>query len=494
MSKILAILGLFSAFCFPLLAADSALTIYNQDFAVVRSTVSLDLHPGVNDVKFADTTAQLEPSSVVLRDPAGKTELRALEQNYRADPVTQELLLSLFEGQTIDFRTEEDHKSMIVQGKIIRSGYSRKSPGSVENSLQPIIEVGGKLRFELPGTPLFPKLADDTILKPELSWKISTPNAVKLGAELAYITGGMNWSADYNVIAPENGDVLQLVGWVTLNNESGKRFDNARTKLVAGDVTKLVPRPAPRAKMAMEEATAGAAPEVTEKAFDEYHLYTLERPVTLRDREMKQVEFVRAEQVQSQRIYRYDGAGADIVLRFGETPLLQPDIWPEPNTKVAVVREFKNSEANHLGIPLPKGRLRFYRRDNDQQLEFTGENEIDHTPKDETLRISTGNAFDLVGERRRIDFAVDNIKRTADESFEIKLRNHKKEPVEIRVTEHLCRWRTWEIAAKSDPFTKIDAQTIEFRIAVKPDEEKVVSYKVHYTQLPAFNRQPVPGQ
>src|SRR6266581_3179992 len=463
MSKVLAILGLFSASCFPLLAADSALTIYNQDFAVVRSTVSLDLHPGVNDVKFADTTMQLEPSSVVLRDPAGKTELRVLEQNYRADPVTQELLLSLFEGQTIDFRTEEDHKSVIVQGKIIRSGYSRKSPGSVENSLQPIIEVGGKLRFELPGTPLFPKLADDTILKPELSWKISTPTAVKLEAELAYITGGMNWSADYNVIAPEKGDVLQLVGWVTLNNESGKRFDNARTKLVAGDVTKLVPRQVPRAKMAMNEATDGGAPAVTEKAFDEYHLYTLERPVTLRDREMKQVEFVRAEQVQSQRIYRYDGAGADIVWRFG-------------------------------GIPLPKGRLRFYRRDNDRQLEFTGENEIDHTPKDQTLRISTGNAFDLVGERRRIDFAVDNLKRTADESFEIKLRNHKKEPDEIRVTEHLCRWRTWEIVAKSDPFTKIDAQTIEFRIAVKPDEEKVVSYKVHYTQLPAFNRQPVPGQ
>ena len=180
-------------------------------------------------------------------------------------------------------------------------------------------------------------------------------------------------------------------------------------KLVAGDVTKLVPRQVPRAKMAMNEATDGGAPAVTEKAFDEYHLYTLERPVTLRDREMKQVEFVRAEQVQSQRIYRYDGAGADIVLRFGGTPLLQPDIWPEPNTKVAVVREFKNSEANHLGIPLPKGRLRFYRRDNDQQLEFTGENEIDHTPKDETLRISTGNAFDLVGERRRIDFAVDNL-------------------------------------------------------------------------------------
>ncbi|MFN2507996.1 MAG: hypothetical protein ABR589_04405, partial [Chthoniobacterales bacterium] len=153
------------------LAADSSLTIYNDNFAVVRGTVPLELREGVNEVRFNDTTAHLEPSSVILRDSTGKVALQVLEQSYRADPATQSLMLSLFEGQTIDFRTMEDQKSVIVPGKIIRSGYERQSPGEVRNANQPIIEVGGKLRFELPGTPLFPKLADDTILKPELNWK-----------------------------------------------------------------------------------------------------------------------------------------------------------------------------------------------------------------------------------------------------------------------------------------------------------------------------------
>jgi len=221
------------------LAADSSLTIYNDNFAVVRGTVPLELREGVTDVRFNDTTAHLEPSSVILRDPAGKVALQVLEQNYRADPVTQSLMLSLFEGQTIDFRTEEDHKSVVIQGKIIRSGYDRASSSNDADANQPIIEVGGKLRFELPGTPLFPKLADDTILKPELNWKISSPQAAKLEAEIAYVTGEVSWNADYNVVAPESGNPLQIVGWVTIKNESGKKFENVRTKLVAGDVKKI---------------------------------------------------------------------------------------------------------------------------------------------------------------------------------------------------------------------------------------------------------------
>jgi hypothetical protein len=492
-----------AAISHPLFAGPPSLTIYNQNFAVVRDTVPLDLKQGINEVRFSETTAHLEPDSVILRDTQGKTNLQILEQNYRNDPISQELLLSIFEGKTIDFLVTEPNKpNAIVQGKIIRSGYTMHSRsalnrygpnysaaqaamayGTTGNS--PIIEVEGKLRFALPGQPLFPALGTDTVLKPTIAWQLQADKAGKVEAELAYVTGGMSWEADYNVIAPENSDLLDVVGWVTMDNQSGKTFENAKIKLMAGDVSKIQSRTASDyAALASEElAVQAVTPTVTEKAFEDYHLYTLARPATLRDRETKQVEFIRAAKVQSQKIYVYDGMKLDWQ-RYRGYPMEHirnnQDLGAEANSKVAVMREFKNSEANHLGIPLPKGRVRFYKED-DKQLEFTGENVIDHTPRDETLRIYTGNAFDLVGERRRLNYRIDTSKNILDESFEIKLRNQSKEAVEIRVVEHLFRWFTWDITEKSDSFTKSNAQTIEFRAQLKPSEEKIVRYTAHYS-------------
>ncbi len=224
---------------------------------------------------------------------------------------------------------------------------------------------------------------------------------------------------------------------------------------------------------------------VSEKAFDEYHLYTLNRPATLHDRETKQVEFLRAEGVQAQRLYVYDGARIDRNRYRSYSPERlrnERDYGTQSNPKVWVMKEFKNSKENHLGMPLPRGRVRFYRRDDDGQLEFTGENLIDHTPRDETVRLYTGDAFDLVGERRRTNYQIDTARHWLDESFEIKLRNRKEQDaVEIRVVEHLYRWINWEIVEKSNTFLKTDSQTIEFRIQVPAGEEKVLTYKVHYT-------------
>jgi hypothetical protein len=514
MNKILLTLGAYSLSALAAFAADPALTIYNQNFAVVRDTVPLDLKDGVNDVSFADTTAHLEPDSVILRDPSGKVNLQVLEQNYRNDPVSQELLLSLFEGKTIDFLVKQtDKPDQTIQGKIIRSGYVMHSQEALQrygpqyamaNAAlaygnggaysfspspggmgQPVIEVDGKIQFGLPGQPIFPSLGDDTILKPTLTWKLNADAPGKLDAELAYITGGMSWEADYNVIAPEDSDLLDIVGWVTMDNQSGKTFNNAKIKLMAGDVNKIQNQYGIQMAQARTElANSYAAPSaVTEKAFDEYHLYTLPRATTLHDGETKQVEFIRASGVKSDRVYVYDGLKVDWN-RYGGWNMLgfrtNEEFGTQSDTKVAVMREFKNSEANHLGMPLPKGRVRFYKQD-DKQLEFTGENEIDHTPQDELVKIYTGNAFDLVGERQRTNFRVDNANNSADESFEIKLRNHKKEPVEIRVVEHLYRWTNWDITAKSDPFLKTNAQEMEFRVQLKPDEEKTVTYTVHYS-------------
>jgi hypothetical protein len=472
--------------------AQPALTIYNQDFAVVRDTVTLDLKSGVNNVRYADATARVEPDSVILRDPSGKHSLQIWEQNYRNDPVTQELLLSLFEGKTIDFETirlkDNTQVRELIPGKIIRSGYvpggltvnpySDLPSGGTE---QPIIEVSGKLQFTLPGTPLFPDLGDDTVLKPTLNWLLQSDKPGKFDAEVSYITGGFTWEADYNLVSPEQGDTVDLIGWVTMNNQSGKTFRDAKIKLMAGDVNKIQPPHltmlgAMRAKaMAMPEEGGGA---VTEKAFDEFHLYSLARATTLLDRETKQVEFVRATDVKAPVIYVYDGASD---YRFYGGLNYNQDYGREGNKNVRVMREFVNAETNHLGIALPKGKLRFYRRDADSQMEFVGEDMIDHTPRNETIRVTTGKAFDLVGERKQTNFRVDTGDKWLDETFEIKLRNRKKEPAEIRMVEHLYRWNNWDITQKSDDFKKTDSQTIEFRVPVKPDEERTVTYTVHYS-------------
>jgi hypothetical protein len=464
-------------------SAQPALTIYNQNFAVVRDTVPLDLKSGANSVRYAGATAQVEPDSVILRDPAGKHSLQILEQNYRNDPVSQELLLSLFEGKTIDFQTErlKDNTTVreLIPGKIVRSGYV---PGG--EAQQPIIEVNGKLQFTLPGQPLFPDLGDDTILKPAFNWLLQSDQPGKFDAEVGYVTGGFDWNASYNLVSPEKGDMVDLVGWITMNNQSGKTFENAKIKLMAGDVNKIQPPMAGafggmRAKAMNQAMYAMEAPAVTEKAFDEFHLYSIARPTTLHDRETKQVEFVHAEKMFAPTIYVYDGASD---YRFYGGVNWNQDYGTSGNTKVTVMREFKNADTNQLGIALPAGKLRFYRRDDDGQLQFVGENQIDHTPRNETIRVTTGNAFDLVGERKQTNFHVDTAEKWMDETFEIKLRNRKKDgPVEIRVVEHLYRGNNWNITAKSDDFVKKDAQTIEFRVPVKPDEERTVTYTVHYS-------------
>src|SRR5208283_1476013 len=276
-----------------------------------------------NQVNVNDITMHLEPDSVVLRDPTGKHALQVLEQNYRNDPITEYSLLSLYEGQTIEFQTGGG----MIKGKVIRSGYTPHNYFAMNRygqeyyqgqmsgaSTQPVIEVDGQLRFSLPGTPVFPSLTDDTILKPRLEWMLATDKAGKFPAEFSYVTGGMSWEADYNIVAPEKGDLVDIVGWVTMDNQTGKTFENARIKLMAGDVNKI--QPGQNFDRLQSYATLGAVrqkvePAVSEKAFDEYHLYTLERTTTLRDRETKQVEFIRAAGVGTKQIYIYDGLKID---------------------------------------------------------------------------------------------------------------------------------------------------------------------------------------
>ena len=483
--------------------AQTQLTIYNQNFATVKETRTLELQRGENEVRVTDITAHLEPDSVVVRDLKRPDALRVLEQNYESDPLSEGLLLRRSEGKLLEFEIvlPQTGEKKIVKGKVLRSGYVPHSAAmqrygqqyayqqmdlaNAQTGGEPIVEVDGKIQFGLPGKPLFEALDPKAFLKPTLLWRLWADQAGKHETEFSYLTGGMRWEANYNAVAPENGDTFDLIGWVTLENMSGKDFENASVKLMAGDVARVQPEQQNGVMFGAADAVSivNGAPAVTEKTFDEYHLYTLPRPTAVLDREIKQVEFVRAANVPAKRIFVYDGFKVDPRYQGWDYFNIrqQADYGTTSNPKVWVMLEFKNAEQSHLGMPLPKGKVKVYRRDTDGRNEFIGEDQIDHTPKDETVRVYTGNAFDVVGERRQTSFKLDSNGHWADESFEIKLRNHKPQKIEVRVVEHLYRWIQWEITTKSLDFAKTDARTIEFRPTILADGEATITYTAHYS-------------
>ncbi|MBI4350996.1 MAG: hypothetical protein HY550_06120 [Elusimicrobia bacterium] len=484
-------------------SAETQLTIYNQNFATVKESRALDLQKGENETRVTDITAHLEPDSVILRDIKTPDAIRILEQNYESDPLSEGLLLRKSEGKVLDFEITmpQTGEKKLVKGKIVRSAYiphqsamqrygqqyyyGQMALSSPQGGGQPIVEVDGKTQFGLPGKPLFDALDPKAFLKPTLLWRLWAAKAGRHDTEFSYLTGGMRWEATYNAVAPEKGDSFDLVGWVTLENISGKDFERASVKLMAGDVARAQPEGEMRSKSGLYagDKSGFGAPAVTERAFEEYHLYTLPGPTTVLDREIKQVEFVRAANVPAKRLYVYDGFKPDQRYRGWDYSNIRnnADYGTACNPKVWVMLEFQNSEKSHLGMPLPKGEVKLYRRDIDGRNEFIGEDRIDHTPKDETVRLYTGNAFDVVGERRQTSFKIDERAHWVDESFEIKVRNHKKQEIEVRVVEHLYRWLQWEIRNNPMDFAKTDARTVEFRSKVPADGVVTITYTAHYT-------------
>ena len=460
------------------LAAGPQVTIYNDGFATVKEARTLSLAEGVSEVRVTDMSRLLEPDSVMLRELGAEPfGVQIREQSFINDPLTEGLLLYQMEGKEVRFEEKrEDGTVKEHLGKVIRSGYV---PGG--GSEQPIIEEAGAVRFALPGQPVFEGIDPNAFLKPSLVWQLASKKAGECPVEVAYVTAGMSWEATYNLVMPaEGGDTFDVSGWISLRNGTGKDFQDADVKLIAGDVQKVqmqnLGRAGGRKMYAMAAPMEEALPQ--ERAFDEFHLYTLPRPVRVRNNELKQVEFLRASGVKGNRYYVYNP-----LIGFGYYGGVNtdPDYGTTTEKKVGVRIEISNSETNGLGVPLPKGRMRLYRTDVDGRREFTGENQMDHLPKNEQLKLEMGSAFDLVGERKRTDFSVDSTGKRMRESFEIKLRNRKeKDAVEIRVIEPLVRCANWKIAASSLPFTKFDSHTAEFRVPVPADGETVLTYTVDY--------------
>jgi hypothetical protein len=289
------------------------------------------------------------------------------------------------------------------------------------------------------------------------------------------MTGGVNWQADY-VLRLDNEDTkIDLDGWITLNNNSGATYRDARLKLVAGDIHRVQDALA-YAEGEVMAARVERAPAVEEREFFEYHLYEVQRPVTVKDRQTKQVEFTTASDVPVEKFFVYDASQRPFPIY---SPITEPSYGSTGNRKVMVMLQFENGKEAGLGIPLPRGKVRVYKEDIDGSTQFVGEDRIDHTPKDETVRLYLGDAFDIVGERKQTDFRKLGA-RTIEESYEITIRNHKDEDVEVRVVEHMFRWTEWEITDETMEHLKTDSRTIEYHLEVPADGEETIEYTVRY--------------
>jgi len=457
-----------------------ALTVYNGNYAVVREVRKIDVGDGV--VYFKDVAQLIDPTTVhfkSLTDP--KAVL--LEQNYQFDLVSPDKMLQKYLDKPIEVVVGSGEATKVYGGTLM----------SFDANQLVLKEKDGKIvmiqRANNVRDIRFSALPEGLLVQPTLVWQVASKVGGQQLAEVSYQTGGVNWSAEYVLVLNKDDTAADLAGWVSVNNRSGKTYKDAQLKFIAGDVRKITPMPTARAGGARGQTNeyGMAAAAMVEQAFFEYHMYTLGRPSTVANNEVKQLELFPA------------AAGVAVTKRFLMYPTEQFRWWGSVNVnqsmdvgdklKAKIFVEFKNSKDNQLGIPLPAGTVRAYKRDPaDGAMEFIGEEKIDHTPQNETLSLNIGTAFDIIGERKQTKFEVDTNRRWMKESIEITVRNHKKEPVVVRVKENFFRAITNNVTANSHPeqFQKLDASTACWDLPVPATEDDnpgtvVLTYTVEYT-------------
>ena len=445
-----------------------SLTVYNQGTALVRDRRQFDLTAGFNEIAFTDVASQMDPTSVLFRSLTDPDGTLVLEQNYEFDLVGVAALLQRYLDQPIRVLTQDgtayEGTLLSAQGDIILEAANGRVMVVTQGSIQDFS---------------FPELPEGLITRPTLVWSLQTEEEGTHDVEVTYLTGGITWTADYVLLLGTDERSLDLDGWISLNNNSGASFENALLKLIAGDLQRL-----PMADMvAMEEGYGGGAPTppaVEQREFFEYHLYEIPRPVTVNDREIKQIEFVSAAGIAADRFFVYDGLQCQNYYWYcapSGYPQTDPGYGVATNPRVMVMVEF---DTDDIGADLPRGRVRVYQEDIDGAALLIGEDTIDHTPEGETVRLYVGDAFDIIGQRIQTDFRTPNT-HTLEEEYSITLTNHKDEAVEVRVVEHLSRWSEWRIFNSNADHTEMDSSTIEFRVEVPANGETTIHYGVRYT-------------
>lgn len=466
------------------------LTIYNQNLSLIREERTINFGKGLTKLVIPDIPATIDGTSIHFLSLTDPLSVRVLEQNYQYDLVNQGKLLEKYIGKEVEFvRLNEGTKAeYTVKGKLLASGYQVQPQYGSSVPIYSYIggmiaEINGKIEMNPAGRLILPSLPEGLILKPQLEWLVSNVREGEHKSEISYLAGQLSWTCNYVALLDKDDSKIDMTGWVTLTNSSGTSFKNAGLKLVAGDVNLVreqFSRKMGMAKSAM--ADEESAPQFRQTELFEYKLYSLQRRTDLKNNETKQIELTSGRNIASRKVFIYDGL-ADQWRTWSNNYSYrgQGSFGQQSNQKVGVFVTLRNDEKSGLGIPLPKGKVRVYKRDVDGKEQFVGEDEIDHTPKDEELKLYLGNAFDIVGERAQTDFKSFASGRIVEETIQIKVRNHKKEPVNVQVYEHPWRWSQWEILKSSTEYVKVDQSTIKFPAKIAKDEEKVVTYTIRYS-------------
>jgi hypothetical protein len=433
-----------------------AITIYNSNVGLVKDTRLIDLKTGVLELKFMDVAAKIDPTTVHIKSLIKESSLNVLEQNYEYDLLNPQKLLEKFVNQRVQLATinPETKREEIVEATLLSTQGGN------------IFQIGDKIHIGHPGRILLSKIPENLIPQPTLVWMLENKISEPQKLEASYLTSGINWKADYVAVLNKSDTLMGLTGWVTIDNRSGATYQNGLLKLVAGDIHRVQP------EMQMDFAKTrvakeAEAPQFKEEAFFEYHLYTLDRRTTIKDNQTKQMTLLDANQVPIKKLFIFSGS---------------PQYYYYQNQgsqkqKVGVFLELENRKKNNLGIPLPKGTVRVYKEDQDGSLQFVGEDRIDHTPKDEKFKIKIGEAFDVAGERVQTDYK--HLGRNLFEvAFEVSLRNHKKEDIQVLVEEPIPG--DWEMLSNTHPYDKLSANLIRFEVPVAKDKEVKVKYRIRY--------------
>ncbi len=420
-----------------------AVTVYNQNLALVRQLRTIELKQGIQTYSYEGIAAQIDPTSVHFVTEG----VAVLEQNFEYDLVDRNALMEKYLGKNVEVQLE---------GETVRGRLLSTSGGAI------LEERSGQVRSIQSGAILsvrFPELPEGLIVRPTLRWLLESAGSGEVETELSYLTRGIGWEASYVAVVSPGDDQLGLSGWVRIDNRSGATYEDAKLKLMAGDVR--IEQPGrPRFKGPEMTVMADALRGFEEKPFFEYHLYTLPRPVTIRDNQTKQISLFDPVDTPAKKVFTYD-------------PSRSAD-------RVEVTLEFRNDAQGGLGIPLPAGKVRLYKQDTDGSLEFIGEDRIEHTPRDENVRLRTGHAFDLVVERTRTDSRKVG-KHDREDSYSTELRNHKEEDVEIVVSEAF--YGLWRVVEESRKGVKASATRYEWTVPVAAGGTATITCKVRYYRV-----------
>jgi hypothetical protein len=426
-----------------------AVTVYNANLGVIKDYRTINLSKGTSEIRITDVAQFIDPTSVHI-----KLNGDVLEQNYQYDLVSLDKILQKYIDKNIQLIGENNE---FIEGILLSAFAGQIVVKGRDGGLIMIPNVS-KYRYSVGSLP------DGLITKPTLVWKVNSASQGNQDVEISYQTSGMNWHAEYVAVLNENDTQLDLNSWVSIENNSGTTYKDARLKLVAGDLN-LIQNMQPQypGERYLQKVESMSDQQFQEKEFFEYHIYDLKRPATIAQSETKQISLFEAAGVKAVKKYLYRSGGYNVYNRGGVN-------------KVNVVVEFENNQNNQLGVPMPKGKVRVYKLDG-ESLEFIGEDLVDHTPRNEKVKLKIGDAFDIVVEEVQTDYKKIT-DRVYEQAFDIKLKNRKKEDVVVEVEKYAGYF--WEVMSSSEKYEKKDAQTVTFKVPVKADGENTLKMRFRY--------------